>query len=176
MVFSTPRTPQTFPLKFRRESDDQSIHPDEWRQLASKIGFCRGRSLPLHLRIAVESGMSETGRGQTGITEVVYRRVRGGTFVLCNYRREARHSSDRSEWIEIRHETLLIYTARRARFPTFHVAPNYRPNRIFRNIFGKPWYHSDHDPAQSACSGVNSRPPSGFSYVCLASSIELRRS
>lgn len=146
VLFSSARTPQTFPLSFRRESDDSLIHPDEWRQLARRVGFRRGRSLPLHLRIAVESTMAETGWGETKITDVMYRRARGGTFVLCNYRREARHSSDKSDWIEIRHETLLIYTARRARFPTFHVAPNYRPNRLFCSILGKPWYHSNDDP------------------------------
>jgi hypothetical protein len=58
VLFSTPRTPQTFPLSFRRESDDSLIHPDEWRQLARRVGFRRGRSLPMHLRIGVESAMA----------------------------------------------------------------------------------------------------------------------
>ena len=117
--------------RFRRLSESESIDHVTLNRIAVKIGFEVTATVPVDLQVAVESLL-----GKCQVLDLMQRRVRGGTFSLCNVRREEqRRAGGRDNsytWTLVKLHTMVIFDANGSvDFPPMGVNPK-QPGLIFK--------------------------------------------
>ncbi len=140
--FNALRPSQTFPLSFRRVTPDEANDEEPQKQAAEKMGFRLVERVPLELKLAIESLL---GSGGSRLSHVMQRRVRSGTFTLCDVRLEHDRTGgtrdNRYTYTETRYQTVLIFTAARGvYFPPFTINPCWKPNEWLMRRLASRWF------------------------------------